>query len=94
MIVTQEQYLQEFKAFFKKHGNDFNVFTSQMNSAGCWYKTYAFADGAQWHENYSPEYEDGIAEVKGVKVQLKGIKLLRTEFYSTETPSKYMYEAY
>lgn len=94
MTVTAAEYWQEKDKFFKKHKHDFETHTSYMDEYGCWYKDYVFKDGAQWHEDYSPVYEDGVAEVKGVKVTVKGIKLLRTEFYSTETPSKYMYEAY
>lgn len=92
--ATAQEYFDEKKAFFKKHHNDFTVDTSSMDEYDRWYKDYIFSDGAQWHECYSPVYEDGVALVKGVEIQIKGIKLLRTEYYSTEAGSRYTYEKY
>ena len=94
MTVSMAEYWKDKDRFFKKHKHDFQTYTSSMNEYGCWYKDYVFADGAQWHEDYSPVYESGIAIVRGVEVKIDGIKLLRTEYYSTESGSKYTYEKY
>lgn len=97
MTVNYNEYSNDKKAFFSKHDNDFNTFTSSMDEYGRYHKEYVFSDGAIWYELMRPEYvtEDIELEVKGVKVktQIK-VKLFRIEFWSTESGSKYYYEKF
>lgn len=91
--VSYKEYNELKLNFVEKHNHDFEVETSPMNEYGVYHKTYAFADGAVWYETMSPVYEDYEVEVKGVKVK-GSVKLLRTEFWSTEEGSKYYYEKF
>ena len=93
MIVTSTQYMEEKLSFFKKHDNDYTVDTTPMDELGQYWKTYTFTDGAQWFEAMSPEYVSQEIEVKLVKVNVE-VKMFRTEFWSTETGSKFYYEKF
>ena len=93
MTVTYNEYRNDKQKFFKKHKNDFNTYTSPLDEYNRYYKTYTFADGAIWTEVMSTEWETAEVEVKKVKVTVE-VKMFRTEYYSTETPSKYYYEKY
>lgn len=93
MTVSYKQYEQERKAFFEKHDYDYRVETSQMDEYGRYYKTYMFEDGAVWYEAMSPTFEKAEVEVQLVKVTVE-VKMLRTEYWSTETKSKYYYEKF
>lgn len=93
MTVSYKQYEQERKAFFEKHDYDYRVETSQMDEYGRYYKTYMFEDGAVWYEAMSPTFEKVEVEVQLVKVTVE-VKMLRTEYWSTETKSKYYYEKF
>lgn len=91
MTVSYSAYNEEKKAFFEKHHNDFECDTSPMDEYGCYRKVYNFEDDAQWYEVMSPEYVSQKVEVKMCKVNVK-VKMLRTEFWSTDAASKYYYE--
>lgn len=93
MVVTYNEYMEDKKAFFEKHDYDYTVDTSSMDEYGRYYKTYNFTDGAQWYEAMSPEYVTETIEVKLVKIDVD-IKLFRTEYWSTESGSKYYYEKF
>ena len=93
MIVTAREYVNDRKRFFEKHDYNYRLDTSQMNEYGRYSKTYSFADGAQWFEVMSPEYVEHEIEVKLVNVTVK-VKLFKTEYWSTESGSKYCYEKF
>lgn len=93
MTVTYKEYNEEKSNFFKKHDYDFTCDTSSMDEYGRYHKTYSFSDGAQWFEDMCPTYEIVEVEVCKAKVKLE-VKMFRTEFYSTESPSKYYYEKF
>ena len=93
MTVTSRDYTEDKKNFFEKHDYDYSVETSPMNQYGEYSKVYSFADGAAWCEHMSPYYATEEIEVKLVKVTVD-VKLFRTEYWSTEAPSKYYYERF
>lgn len=64
-----------------------------MDEYGRYWKTYVFTDGAVWYEAMCPTYEQVEVEVKMVIITVE-IKMLRTEFWSTESGSKYYYERF
>lgn len=93
MIVTYTEYEKDRKNFFKKHNNDFDTYTSSLDEYDSYHKEYIFKDGAEWHEAMRPTYESKEVEIKGCKLSIE-VKMLRTEFWSTETYSKFYYEKY
>lgn len=94
MTVAEQEYRTIKDKFFAKHKHDFRVDTSSMDSYGRWYKDYIFADGSNWHEDYYPTWEEGIAIVHDVEVPVE-VKMLRTEYYSTDdATSRYVYEQF
>lgn len=93
-IVNWREYTKAKKDFMWKHDNDFRVETSPMDEYGRYYKTYICADGALWYEIMTPTYETGTAFIRGCEVKVE-IKMLRTEFYSSDdSESKYYYERF
>lgn len=97
MTVNYDEYSNEKKSFFRKHDSDFNTHTSEMDEYGRYSKEYVFKDGAVWYELMGPEYavEDVELSVKGISIKTKiEVKLFKTEFWSTESCSKYYYEKY
>lgn len=92
MTVSYKEYDEKKKAFFTKHG-DFIVSTSPMDEYSRYYKTYSFEDGHQWNECYSTEYIEYTTEVRCCTIKATA-KMFRTEFYSTESSSFYMYQPY
>lgn len=65
-----------------------------MDEYGRYYKLYNFEDGAIWFENMCPIFESFKVEVKKLEIEVE-VKLLRTEFYSTEdSKSKFYYEKF
>lgn len=93
MTVGYKEYMTEKLDFISKHNHDFIVDTSPMDDYGCYYKTYFFADGAVWNEKMSPETCPAVAEVHGIKVKVD-VEMLKTEFWSTESGSKFLYEKF
>lgn len=95
MTVNYNEYNSDKKAFFTKHNHDFTTDTSSMDEYGRYWKTYVFADGAQWLEAMTPVEEtvETKAVVHGVELVFKNdVKFMRIEFWSTESGSKYYYE--
>lgn len=94
MVVNYLQYSNEKFKFFKKHKNNFEVTTSQMDEYGKYNKTYAFKDGSCWYEIMSPEYVTETVEIKLAKITIE-VKMFRTEFFSSDdSTSKYYYEKF
>lgn len=93
MTVDYETYVADKKSFFNKHKGDFQVYTSPMDEYDRYTKIYSFPDNSQWYELMSPETEYVEVEVHLVKTEV-AIKLLKVEYWSTDSPSKYYYEKY
>lgn len=93
MTVSYAQYAAEKRDFFKSHNCDYKCDTSSMDMYGRYTKTYSFEDGAQWVELMSDEYVEQEVEVKFVKMNMK-FHMFKTEFWSTESGSKYYYEKF
>lgn len=95
MTVNYKQYNEEKESFFTKHRKygDIMCDTSSMDEYGRYQKTYTCADGAVWYEAMCPTYEQVEVEIKMVKITVE-VKMLRTEFWSTESGSKYYYEKF
>lgn len=93
MAVTYKDYIEDKKAFFEKHKYDYAVQTSQMDEYGRYHKLYSFHDGAEWHEAMTPTYETVEVEIKKAPVKVE-VKMLRTEYWNTETKSKFYYEKF
>lgn len=97
MTVNYRQYSAEKERFFRSHDYDFSCTTSEMDENGAYYKTYAFSDGAAWYESMVPTLESAEieSEIKKVKVTVEvTVKMMRTEYWSTESRSKYYYERF
>lgn len=93
MTVNYKEYNEDKNNFFKKHNNDFKCETSPMDEYGRYWKTYVFEDGAVWYEAMSPEFVSYEVEVKLVKIT-EQVKMLRTEYWSSEFGSKFYYEKF
>lgn len=93
MTVSYTEYKEDREKFFKKHNNDFDVYTSSLDEYDSYHKEYIFKDGAVWHEAMRPTYESKEIEIKKCKINIE-VKMLRTEYWSTETYSKFYYEKY
>ena len=93
MTVDYKEYMTEKMDFISKHDHDYELITSPMDDYGCYYKTYCFKDGAIWYEKMSPEIVPAIVEIYGARCKVD-VKLFRTEFWSTESGSKFYYEQF
>lgn len=91
--VAYEKYSDEMGAFFRKHKSEWTLHTSPMDEYDTYTKVYVFEDGAIWCERMSPETVKITVEVNKAFVDVK-VKMLKTEFWSSETCSKYYYEQY
>ena len=91
-MSTFQEYMTQKAEFFKKHG-ECRVIDHGMKVNDSYFKTYAFEDGARWYELSGPVVEDVPVEVHGVKVTAS-VKLFRTEYWSSEAGSKFLYEKY
>ena len=91
--VTYKEYAELKLKFMEKHNNDYQIDTSPMSADGSYHKMYAFKDGAGWYECMRPIFEDVDVVVKGLKVHVV-VKLLETEFWTSESGSKYYYEKF
>lgn len=93
--VSYETYRADKESFLKKHP-DWTVDTSSMDEYGRYRKCYVTTDGALFVEEMCPVWEtaEAEAELHGVKVTVKNdIKMMRTEYYSTDdSKSRYYYE--
>lgn len=93
MTVTYKEYMGMQRTFFEKHNYDFRIETSPMDEYGRYVKIYNFEDGAQWFEQMSPEYVKETVKIKLAQAEVE-VKMLRTEFWSTESSSNYYYEKF
>ena len=92
MTATFKEYMADKEAFAKKHNKkaECKVFTSPMEN-NRYHKEMCWSDGHMWCEVTEMITEDVEAEAHGIKVTVP-VTLWRTEVWSTEQPSKYMYE--
>ena len=93
MTVTFKEYESDKKRFFTKHNYNYECETSPMDEYGVYHKVYTFKDGATWYETMMPTYEKTEVEIKKVIVKVE-VKMLRTEYWSSEAGSKYYYEQF
>ena len=93
MNTNYDTFWREKKDFCQNHDSDYTVCTSPMDEYGRWHKTYLFTDGAVWSELMTPEFETAYTEVHGVRVEVE-VKMLKTEYWSTEQGSKYYWEKF
>ena len=92
MTVTYKEYEEEKMEFIKKHNakSDCKVETSPMVN-NRYHKEYMWEDGACWCELSELVSEIAEVVVHGITVKTS-VDLWRTEFWSTESGSKYFYE--
>lgn len=93
MTTTYKEYSEERKTFFEKHDNDYCIYTSSLDEYNRYTKVYQFIDGAVWYELMTPVIETKVVEICKVNVEVE-VKLLKTEYWSSESESKYYYEKY
>ena len=90
MTVTYKEYSEDKRKFFEKHNYDYVCDTSSMNEYGSYFKTYSFADGAQWCESMGAEHITTTVEVMKANVKVE-VKMFRTEYWSTDNSSSKKY---
>lgn len=94
MTTTYEIYMARKKAFFRKHKNNFDCYTSPMDEHSRYSKTYTFADGGVWYETMRPVRRSQIVTVEGVEFVVN-VKLFETEYFSSDNAeSACYYEKY
>ena len=93
MTVCYKQYTEDKKLFFEKHNYNYTLDTSSMDEFGRYTKTYMFEDGSVWYEVMSPTLESTEVEIRFVKIKVE-VKMLRTEYWSSESSSKFYYEKF
>lgn len=94
MVETTMKMYNDLKTeFYKKHGSD-NGYRedSSIDEYGRIYKTVSFEDEASWYELTEKVAEKAIIEKHGIKSRVT-VCYYRTEFWSTEMGSIYLYEA-
>ena len=90
--VSFKEYMNELTAFAKEHnekGGCKEYTTAFENDT--WSKTIAWEDGAEWCETTSHVLEPVHASVHGIQTTTY-VEMYRTEFWSTQSGSKYMYQ--
>ena len=91
MTVSYKEYNEELTRFAKKHNEkgDCRIYTSGMEN-NKYHKEYCWEDGANWYEVTELITEIKEVETHGMTFKVN-IKMWRTEFWSTESGSKYFY---
>ena len=87
-------WTEEKQKFFKKHNFDYHVITDSLEN-NRYLKTYCFEDNATWYELMGQVEEpvEVTVELHGIPVTIKQtVKFSKTEYWSTESASKYFYE--
>ena len=92
--VSFREYLDDLKQFAYKHNTESNVkeFTTPL-VGDKWSKTIVWEDGAEWHEVSELIWEEVEVYAHGCRVQTH-VELYRTEYWSTESGSKFVYQPY
>lgn len=91
MTVSYTEYNQEFVSFAKKHNAkaECRIYTSPMEN-NRYHKEYCWEDGANWFEITEFITEEKEVEAHGLTFKVE-VEMWRTEFWSTESGSKYFY---
>lgn len=91
MTVTYEQYNKELAAFAAKHNKkaECRIYTSPIENDR-YHKEYCWEDGANWYEITERITEETEIEMHGMKFKVE-VEFWKTEFWSTESGSKYYY---
>lgn len=92
MQVTYTEYEAEKMAFIKKHG-EWTVETSPLDEYSRYLKTYTFEDGAIFWELMGAVTEEVEVKHRGLTFKVN-LKMYRTEYWSTEFESRFVYEKY
>lgn len=91
MTVTYSEYAKELTEFAKKHRcYDAHCYTSPMDN-NRYHKERCWADGANWYEVTELVTETKEVEAHGLKFEVE-VEFWRTEYWSTESGSKFFYE--
>ena len=91
MTVIYNTYENDKMAFMKKHmKHECKVYTSPMVN-NVYHKEYCFSNGAVFCERTELVKEPVEAEAHGIKLLFEA-DFYKTEYWSTEQPSKYFYE--
>lgn len=90
--VTFAEFDKEYTAFAIKHNKKAERFEETYMTNGVIHKIVSWSDGATWWEITETEYSEEVEiEVHGIKVKVN-VPLRKTEYWSTESKSKYFYE--
>lgn len=91
MTVNYKEYNEELTKFAQKHNEkaDCRIYTSPMEN-NRYHKEYCWEDGAAWYEVTELIVETKEIEVHGLTFKVD-VEMWRTEFWSTESKSKYLY---
>ena len=91
MTVSYTEYNKELMAFVQKHNKkaECKIETSPMEN-NIYYKNYYWSDGAAWSERTELVSETVEIEKHGLTFKAE-IECWKTEFWSTESGSKYFY---
>ena len=90
--VTSKQFWEEKQKFFEKHNFDYTVRTTDFeNERYC--KYYSFEDGAEFYELVSFVEEEVETVAHGLTIKIP-VKFCKTEYWTTESSSKWCYEKY
>lgn len=92
MTVTTDEYNREKMDFIRKHNEnaECKVFTSPMEN-NRYHKEYCWSNGAAWMEVTELVTEEKEVEAHGLTFKVE-VEMWKTEFWSTERGSKYVYE--
>lgn len=90
-MATFNEYINDKVAFARKHNEtDCKKFTSPMIN-NRYHSEMVWGDGAIWYEIVELITEDIELEAHGVKT-FAPVKWWRTEYWTSESGSKYLYE--
>lgn len=91
MTVTYKEYNEELAKFAQKHNSksDCKIYTSGLEN-NVYHKEYCWEHGANWYERTELITETKEVEAHGLIFKVE-VQMWRTEFWSTESGSKYFY---
>ena len=91
-MATFKEYIDEKVVFSQKHNKkgECKVYTSPMVNNG-YHKEIVWDDGHMWCEVTELVTEDVEVEIHGLKTWTT-IELWKTEYWTTESKSKYLWE--
>lgn len=88
--VDSTTFYNEKLDFFKKHDMDYQVLTLEQED-NKYLKTYCFNDGAVWYELMDKIEEVVDATAHNIVIHTK-VQFARTEYWTSESGSKFFYE--